>query len=684
MALLALAIVAFWVLRVERTAVRFLYEANDLFVYFLPSYTYEAERLRAGSLPMWNPYQGGGEPFLAMLQPGALYPARLLLFAMEPATAMACSAFAHLLLLALATYAGCRALGSGALPALAAAAVWTTRFGVPAILDPVYLEAGAWLPVGVLALQRTLAGCGTGWAILLGAATAMPILAGGYQITVYGLYGLGFVGVALLADGTRRAPLSGRLVVALGLAAILAFGLAAPQLLTTLAWTTETVRRHATSLTAAQIAPFGPVWQGDLAAFPGLMTIPVLVLALVGFARSGRFGVVLGVLAAGAFLVSLGPGTPWFEASRALPGLGLFRFPSRLSSFLVTFLCAVGAAFGIDALATTAGRRRAGARRWLEALLLATVCAAVLPAAKNEARLPWMLPDNGVATGAPPLFDAVRTQVGAGRAALPDQGVDHAVTPKQGMMRHLRVLSDYEPLCSARLSEFLHTLVGLPPPGDDWASPFTGSVRVSGAIARPALLDLAAVRAVVEFEKPGAAPRADAPPAAFAYGAYRLYANDTALPRAYIVEATRFVPDATAALRAIAAPDFDAHREVVLVGAADPSLDRAGREAAPARAATIATDDPELVRIDVAVEHPAVLVLADAFAPGWHVDVDGTSRPVWQANHFVRGVLLRPGDRRVTFTYRAPGFAAGVVACGGSLLLAAVLLVAARRRPAIR
>ena len=57
---------------------------------------------------------------------------------------------------------------------------------------------------------------------------------------------------------------------------------------------------------------------------------------------------------------------------------------------------------------------------------------------------------------------------------------------------------------------------------------------------------------------------------------------------------------------------------------------------------------------------PSILVLADAFAPGWDVTVDGAPRRLWQANHLVRGVMVRPGDRRVEFIYHAPGLRFGI------------------------
>ena len=61
---------------------------DDLFSQFWPSYAYEADRLRALELPFWDPYQAGGHPFVAALQPGALYPARLLLLFLDVPTAM--------------------------------------------------------------------------------------------------------------------------------------------------------------------------------------------------------------------------------------------------------------------------------------------------------------------------------------------------------------------------------------------------------------------------------------------------------------------------------------------------------------------------------------------------------------------------------------------------------------------
>src|SRR5262249_30510838 len=88
-AALAVGALAFFYVRSVRIAAYWVgYEASDLFLYFYPSQTFEATRLRAGALPFWNPWQGAGQPFLATLQPGALYPGRLLLLALDARPAL--------------------------------------------------------------------------------------------------------------------------------------------------------------------------------------------------------------------------------------------------------------------------------------------------------------------------------------------------------------------------------------------------------------------------------------------------------------------------------------------------------------------------------------------------------------------------------------------------------------------
>jgi hypothetical protein len=260
-----------------------------------------------------------------------------------------------------------------------------------------------------------------------------------------------------------------------------------------------------------------------------------------------------------------------------------------------------------------------------------------------------------------------------------------ALPHRFGNLARIRVLQDYEPLSSRRLRDYLFAVAGRPPAADDDMMPYTGGFPRSDAIARPALLDLAAVRGLVLAA--GTKPPDRSPPFTHVktLGPIAVWENPRAMPRAYVVPRARFVADEAAALAAITAPGFDGRGEAVLAGAADgPDAEAVAQAAAaPARAARIARDEPETVAVEVDVTAPAVLVLADAFAPGWTATVDGAARRLWQANHLVRGVIVRPGDRRVEFTYRTPGLRAGIAVAGTAwALVAAGAVVAARRRAA--
>ncbi len=65
------------------------------------------------------------------------------------------------------------------------------------------------------------------------------------------------------------------------------------------------------------------------------------------------------------------------------------------------------------------------------------------------------------------------------------------------------------------------------------------------------------------------------------------------------------------------------------------------------------------VEIDVNMAAPGVLVLADNWARGWRVRVDGERRPLLAVWEFLRGVLLDTGTHEVVFTYTPPGWTPG-------------------------
>ncbi|MFQ5417401.1 MAG: methyltransferase domain-containing protein, partial [Myxococcota bacterium] len=122
--------------------------SGDFRSYYLPNAAYAGERLAAGELPLWNPHQGLGDPFLATLQVGALYPPNWLHALLPAPTAFLLLAVLHLALAAFAAGLLASALGAGALGSTVAAIVYAGSWkAVASIYSPPVQYAGAWAPL---------------------------------------------------------------------------------------------------------------------------------------------------------------------------------------------------------------------------------------------------------------------------------------------------------------------------------------------------------------------------------------------------------------------------------------------------------------------------------------------------------------------------------------------------------
>jgi hypothetical protein len=250
------------------------------------------------------------------------------------------------------------------------------------------------------------------------------------------------------------------------------------------------------------------------------------------------------------------------------------------------------------------------------------------------------------------------------------------------MMRHVLGVQDYSSLSSIRLATHLRATLGEPPPRPDDPDFFLGWIQFVRPIVRPELLDVLAVRTLLVRSFVQVPEREPPLRPLVRYGRWTLYENPAALPRAYVVGRAWVVPDERRALDVMRPPGFDPRREVVLVGDSsegDP-LGPPDEQPQPFREVTLARDEPELVAVDVDVEHPAVLVVTDPFAPGWRATIDGRGVPLRQANHLARGVVVPAGRSHVELTYVAPGLASGVGLAAVGWGVAGLAAVLTRRR----
>jgi hypothetical protein len=82
--------------------------ARDMLSDFLPLQLFKARSLLSGDLPFWNPYLGGGKPFIAETQSQAFYPPSILFLLFKPATALNLYWLLHLLIGGLGVQFLCR------------------------------------------------------------------------------------------------------------------------------------------------------------------------------------------------------------------------------------------------------------------------------------------------------------------------------------------------------------------------------------------------------------------------------------------------------------------------------------------------------------------------------------------------------------------------------------------------
>ncbi len=526
--LIAAGAVAFWYFRIIRPAWNHPFIGNlgnvDFFTQIYPMSFRGAAWIRQGIVPLWNPYQFAGHPFLAAALYGVCYPPNVLYLFLPTAVAIEAIVVLHLALSGWFTYRYAAVVGLPPLARFAGAATYMfcgfmanqAGWFTPAI------SSSTWLPLALIAVERIVDRRDTRSAALLAAAVALALLGGWTQFWVYTMYVIGLYAAARVAAsawrGATRAQI-GTMVVLLGLAIGLGVAVTAVQLLPTRELQVLGPRRPG-GLTTAQLVPFVSLSPRRLMSealdwrtarpFIAHFYFGPIVLALVGLSLlSTRNPVSLGVMwvvLVASYLVSIALNTPFFEhVYLHLPAARWFRLPQRIC-FLLAFSAAVLAAFGTDALGNGPPARRVptlvvgigilvcGAvflvgRPPLPAVELALIgiaaCAfggAILAqGTRQRTRLSTLVvlvaiadlvhgannvfrhPIHGVEVlhRQDAILDYVREHQGLDRTYLHDSiGFDFSITQKQGTLHEIYSVGDYEPLSLLRFAE-LFDLIGI-------------------------------------------------------------------------------------------------------------------------------------------------------------------------------------------------------------------------------
>jgi hypothetical protein len=165
----------------------------------------------------------------------------------------------------------------------------------------------------------------------------------------------------------------------------------------------------------------------------------------------------------------------------------------------------------------------------------------------------------------------------------------------------------------------------------------------------------------------------------------RRYYNATALPPAFLVPRT-VAADDTQALAYLSTPEFAPTR----VATVAPGPNARALDGSPAEneGVRILERAPERWLLATETSAERLLVLTQAFFPGWQATVDGVPTPLVRADYLFQGLYVPAGAHRVELTYQPRSLLVGGAISAAALAAAVFLLLLSRldwrwpRRPA--
>jgi hypothetical protein len=652
---------------------------RDFINTFLPFRLYAARAIAAGRVPLWAPELSLGAPFLANWQSAVLYPFSAAIHLLPGPVGVGLFLAFHFWVAAAGIDALLVRRGVTIEARLLGVTVYTFGGFLVSTAAWGHLAVAAWTPFAIVAAERLAEAPSAGRFGALVAVLAVEILGGAPETLAQSAFLI--VAAAAVASARRSSAL---LVT---LAIVLAAGIAAPQLLPTAEYARETTR--ATGLPVEHVlheslepASFATLLVphrldgGILAPIPE-SRVPLVWSLYVGIApllfiavgAAGRPGILWAVVLAAALVLALGKYTPVAPALLGLFPEMPFRYPQK---FLLAahLAAAVLAALGVARFAAWVGRTSRVSPRVLAlgfaALTLIDLWDVHFPA------LLWTdwreLQDSGPP---PPLRDT-----GPGARLFTAEPNRPELRPWFPRFRVSRNLLERERDLWREASANVPLAYGI-----DLLNGSDGFERRDLAAFHDVLARSPPERALRLLRTFGVAfllaeaPRADADLRIAQRGApgvpwvYRL---DGAVPRAYVARRVVRADDLGAALRAVGADHFVPGDDAVVEGAA---IDGAGGGSARIVAAA-----PEALTIDTRTKGAALLVVNDAFFPGWRAEIDGRPARIVRANGLVRGIVVPAGAHRTTMTYVPASIRLGLVI--STLSLIAAVVIAARLRPA--
>jgi len=655
----------------------------------LPWLAFFAAELHGGEVPLWNPHNALGQPVHAALTGGLLWPGhwpflawpdwRVLAWTTALELVLAGGLF-HLVLRRFGLRPWATTVGGIGYALCGFQVVW---LGHP------HVHAALVLPLALIAVERCIearggvgARDGRRGVALVALSVALLGVCGHAQTAFH--VALWTAGWALVRTRVGPRPRAGgRALGRLALGAALGGLLAAPQVLPFAEYLGQSRAAEALAATdlVTEVAPWkaavmlvdpgffgdplagtyaGPVGHNlnytELAG--GFVGRVLLALALLGAALvlrrrapDARFALALVAVVVGACFAWQVPAV--YDAARAVPVLGSTKL-MRFALLLAAGLVALGA-LGLDRVLA---RIPAGRARHLVGALVALVVATEL-AVQHRGFNPSIEPTR--------LFEHTTTSAIVSHLdgrTLGTEGTTFA--PNANAPLGVSLVHGYDSIEVERVTDLVTRLTTA-----ELEFPFASTIPFFDR-ALPLVRALGVEQVVTRSPLP--APYTEL---VTAPGGLSVWSDPAPLGRVWVARATEVVEDDAERLARLEALDFDPL--VALVEEPPPA--GATDRAAPAGTAELAIDEPRHLVIEVELDAPSLVVVADAWYPGWRATVDGEARPIERVDHALRGVWLEAGSHRLELRYAPRSWSLGLLLAGlGGLGLVGLVLLPGRGR----
>jgi hypothetical protein len=669
-------------------------DSPDLANLDFPRLQFQAAAWRHSHLPLWDPNQWVGQPFLGQVT-GAAYPANWLLGLWPFAAGKLSITVVHWYLVLLHFQAAlfCYLLCREWKRTQAASVVGGLTFSLGGFLGttewPQILNGALWIPLILLFLFRALRGRRALFsAAVSGALLGLTWLSGHHEVPIYTTTVIAGIWLASLTGGggRKRLPLALAAALATGLVAAVQIlpaqeyaplakrwvGLDAP-----VDWRDPipySVHQHygwSVDALAGIVTPLAPV---HVNPFIGIVATALVLLGVYhGWRRLPQVRLLTAVALAGMLLALANDTFLHGLLYAALPVFGKARVPARALA-LFSFGVAPLAAYGVDALRRRSSpwmRRTALALGSLGGLLLLLSIAGLRPSAAPAQPMLTAC----AALAAAILFAAYRNRAislpllvasttflilteisNVAGAEMPSR----VATNRSGHLDKLYQHNDIASFLRAQPQPIRVDVndADIPYNFGDWHGiPTLGGFAASATTNllelerhKPRVQDLLGIG----FYVGKVPPRPDVIPLTDSASGLNVYKNPNALPRAWTVHTASKATGYEEIRARLDAPDFQPRNEALLL-TQPPALERC-----PGEDATISpTLNPNRVRIDVTMNCRGLLILSDTAFPGWRATVDGRRSEILEPFGVLRGIVVDKGTHHIEFNYRPVSAVAG-------------------------